>query len=294
MSDTKKLPFKSYSALPNSLILNSVFNVADVYRVFVLSLTANKTTGETDTTISQLADFVGESDSNYQNDPSFTDRLRASKDVIVATICSKGKSGESGPKNRNIYTFRKPEKDDVFRMIHKEFFELEIDIKLKGYLIRLFAVSHSETLFCDYSLRQLAKELHMSTSTISSYNKKLIELGLLVKLDNGVLITCNGLKPVTAKTKMTKNILDEFEAALAYSISAYNSSHTDKIDISSLSDSDIKKLNLDKALYTFAFYYKDGYKNVRNINSLAFYIASGGASFNSETTTDKDNQIIIL
>ena len=292
MSDTKKFPFKSYSALPNSLILNSVFNTADVYRVFVLSLTADKTTGETDTTISQLADFIGESVTNYQNKPTFTDRLRSTNDVSVVTVCYKGKSGQSGPKNRNRYSFRKPEKEDIFRMIHKEFVGVDIGIKLKGYLIKLFAVSHSETLFCDYSLSQLAKELHMSTGTISSYNKKLFELGLLVKLDNGILITCNGLKPVTVKTKMTKNILDEFEAALAHSISVYNSSHTDKINISSLSESDIKKMNLDKSLNTFAFYYKDGFRNVRNLNSLALYIASGGASLKSNTSIN--DSIIIL
>ncbi len=39
---------------------------ADVYRTYVLLLIADKSTLTTDTTIDQLASFVGESKSNYK------------------------------------------------------------------------------------------------------------------------------------------------------------------------------------------------------------------------------------
>ena len=59
----KKVPFKSYTIMNNSLINH--FNCSDVYRLFVLSLTTDREL-KTDTTLDQLADFVGEKVSNYK------------------------------------------------------------------------------------------------------------------------------------------------------------------------------------------------------------------------------------
>ena len=57
MKDTK-LPFKEYTVMSNNLIQN--LNCSDVYRTYTLLLTADKDSLETNTTLKQLAGFVGE------------------------------------------------------------------------------------------------------------------------------------------------------------------------------------------------------------------------------------------
>ena len=63
MKDTK-LPFKEYTVMSNNLIQN--LNCSDVYRAYTLLLTADKDSLETNTTLKQLAGFVGEELDNYK------------------------------------------------------------------------------------------------------------------------------------------------------------------------------------------------------------------------------------
>lgn len=73
-----KLPFKEYTVMSNNLIQK--LGCADVYRTYVLLLTADKYTLTTDTTIDQLASYVGEKPANYKggkSSQSFNDKLRA-------------------------------------------------------------------------------------------------------------------------------------------------------------------------------------------------------------------------
>lgn len=74
----EKLPFKEYTVMSNNLIQK--LGCADVYRTYVLLLTADKNTLITDTTIDQLASFVGDKPANYKSgksSKSFNDKLRA-------------------------------------------------------------------------------------------------------------------------------------------------------------------------------------------------------------------------
>lgn len=74
----EKLPFKEYTVMSNNLIQK--LGCADVYRTYVLLLTADKYMLTTDTTIDQLASFVGEKPANYKggkSSKSFNDKLRA-------------------------------------------------------------------------------------------------------------------------------------------------------------------------------------------------------------------------
>ena len=79
-----KLPFKEYTVMSNNLIQK--LGCADVYRTYVLLLTADKYTLTTDTTIDQLASFVGEKPANYKggkSSKSFNDKLRATGEVSI-------------------------------------------------------------------------------------------------------------------------------------------------------------------------------------------------------------------
>ena len=71
------LPFKEYTVMSNNLIQN--LNCSDVYRTYTLLLTADKLSLETNTTLEQLAGFVGEKLDNYKKSKgtlSFNDKLR--------------------------------------------------------------------------------------------------------------------------------------------------------------------------------------------------------------------------
>ena len=59
-----KLPFKKYTVMSNNLIQK--LGCADVYRTYVLLLIADKYTLTTDTTIDELASFVGDKPANYK------------------------------------------------------------------------------------------------------------------------------------------------------------------------------------------------------------------------------------
>ena len=80
----EKLPFKEYTVMSNNLIQK--LGCADVYRTYVLLLTADKYTLITDTTIDQLASFVGDKPANYnggKSSKSFNDKLRATGEVSI-------------------------------------------------------------------------------------------------------------------------------------------------------------------------------------------------------------------
>lgn len=288
MTNSPKLPFKSYTVLPNSLILNNIFCTADTYRIFVLSLTADKVTGVTDTTIVQLANLVGESKFNYENKTSFTDKLRLSDDVDVKTEQIAG-TATTSPIKRNQYKFRLPVDPEPFRMIHREFYDVDVEHSIKGYLIRLFSVTQVNTMFCGYSQRKLANLLHVSTTTIRNYNKILVEKGLIVELENGLLLTCPGFNPIIKKTPETKATLSAYKSNLEVAISSYNQSATIALSIDSLTVSDIHKLQLDKSTATFAHYFIDKFSKVNNLNSLAFYLSTG---ISRKSVNNENEQVI--
>ncbi|MEA4937826.1 MAG: winged helix-turn-helix transcriptional regulator [Paludibacter sp.] len=287
-----KKPFKEYTVLPNSLIQNEIFGPSDIYRIFVLSLTADKITGKTDTTIDQLADFVGESTFNYQNKYSFTDKLRDSNDVDVNTVLYR-EDITNCPIKRNYYTLRKPVNSEPFRMIHRELYDVDLKIKIKGYLIRLFSVAVTETLFVGYSQRELAKLLHISPNTIRSYNKELTEKGYILELENGLFLTCPGFRPIEKLTEASKTILAQYHQLLIISIDNYNNSHTDILSIKTITIDDLKKLNLDRSTRIYAYYYINDFSNVKNINGLALFLETG-VPYKSLPNKESDDSIIVL
>ena len=63
--DSKKLPFKTYTVMSNNLI--QTLGCADVYRTYTLLLIANTEFLKTNTTLEQLAGYVGETLQNYKH-----------------------------------------------------------------------------------------------------------------------------------------------------------------------------------------------------------------------------------
>lgn len=187
MTLQKKLPFKDYTVINCSVA--SQLSSPDIYRYFVLSLTA-KRDDTTDTTLKQLADFVGEKESAYHSGNSgknkklsLNDRFRNSgafKDIILS----------KKEKSRNLYVFPKAEKGN-YRRIKKEFRNIDLSIKLKGYLLQLFCLTDPHSLLVARSKNNIAKTLHMANSTVTSYNQILIEEDLLEEIKEGFKLKLN-------------------------------------------------------------------------------------------------------
>lgn len=187
MTLQKKLPFKDYTVINCSVA--SQLSSPDIYRYFVLSLTA-KRDDTTDTTLKQLADFVGEKESAYHSGSSgknkklsLNDRFRNSgvfKDIILS----------KKEKSRNLYVFPKAEKGN-YRRIKKEFRNIDLSIKLKGYLLQLFCLTDPHSLLVARSKNNIAKTLHMANSTVTSYNQILIEEDLLEEIKEGFKLKLN-------------------------------------------------------------------------------------------------------
>ena len=136
MKDTK-LPFKEYTVMSNNLIQN--LNCSDVYRTYTLLLTADKDSLETNTTLKQLAGFVGEELDNYKKSKStlsFNDKLRATGEVVIRDIDSKQKD-----RHWTMYRFNQVEPGN-YRRIGREFYDTynTLDLKLRGFILKLFSV----------------------------------------------------------------------------------------------------------------------------------------------------------
>jgi hypothetical protein len=179
LANQRKLPFKSYTIMNNDLIAH--FSCPDVYRLYVLSLTTDREL-KTDTTLEQLANFVGESVHNLRGgirSKSFPDKLRESSFVDVVTV--DGKSYSNGNRiTRNIYTFKEPIPTQ-YRRITRGLFDIELPTKLKGYIIKLFSITNPHSYIIEKTINEIEKLLRMDKKTIKKYNEELEELNFLVK-----------------------------------------------------------------------------------------------------------------
>lgn len=132
--------------MSNNLIQN--LNCSDVYRAYTLLLTADKDSLETNTTLKQLAGFVGEELDNYKKSKStlsFNDKLRATGEVVIRDIDSKRKD-----RHWTMYRFNQVEPGN-YRRIGREFYDTynTLDLKLRGFILKLFSVTepHSYVRF---------------------------------------------------------------------------------------------------------------------------------------------------
>ena len=116
--------------MSNNLIQN--LNCSDVYRTYTLLLTADKDSLETNTTLKQLAGFVGEELDNYKKSKStlsFNDKLRATGEVVIRDIDSKQKD-----RHWTMYRFNQVEPGN-YRRIGREFYDTYHFIIRKAFRI---------------------------------------------------------------------------------------------------------------------------------------------------------------
>lgn len=215
------LPFKTYTVMRNDLIQN--LQCSDVYRAFILSLTTDKNTHTTDTTVSQLACFIDESQNNYNGGKrsiSFNDKLRATGLVTIEDIPS-----TNHKRHYTQYRFSPVEVHNYTR-IGRSFYDTynsTMELKLRGFLLKLFSVVEPHSCLIKLGLarngsasfNKLAKDIHMSVKTVKTFIKKLedddlIEIqGLcLINKAEGLYIDMPKDKEVERLTKMFEQMIE--------------------------------------------------------------------------------------
>ena len=258
MNQPTNLPFKGYTIMNNSLIEH--FSCPDVYRLYILSLTTDREL-KTDTTLEQLAAFVGEKPTAYKGGKtdkykslSFTERLKASGEVIVETERRSSINGDKSVQ-RNIYTFKKPVATKYTRLAKGLYF-LDLDIKGKGYIIKLCSITTPRTFKIDKSLREMEKLLKMSKNTIKKYNEIIEKAGLLEITEDGMLLKIDSLIIDSPKSEeKAKEMLNDFDTIVTFK-----------------QDQGIQ-LNIQEMIFLKAK--KSDFKEIKNIESWSYWLASG-------------------
>ena len=248
----KKLPFKEYTVMSNNLIQN--LHCQDVYRAYVLLLTTDKKTLKTDTTLEQLARFVGESLHNYKKGSgsnSFNDKLKATGEIDIHDINSK-----RNDRHWTSYTFKQVTNCN-YRRISREFYDnySSLDLKLRGFILKLFCAAEPHSYIIKLSMRKLVKLTHMGHSTIATYINKLKDLDLLDEIGDSKLLKVKGLLVDLPKNEFVEEVIKDFDHMIEFNESRGNP--------------------ISRECLIYKKYKKDGFKDIVNMNAFAKSIRFG-------------------
>ena len=266
----KKLPFKEYTVLNNNLVQS--LGCSDAYRAYVLALTTDKKTLETDTTIEQLATFVGESSSNYikgSRNKSFNDKLKATNEVTIIPFKANGR-------DRNKYVFNQPPSGGYIRISRKFYDDWNhlSEKALLGFILKLFSVAEPHSLFVIKNMRKLEKLIHMGHATIRKYMKQLELLGLLQPIENGWELKIEGLiidQPGQKAIRELINLLDRLYA-----------SHEDRKEL------------MPAYLKEYEYYRNRNFEGVENLGNLLVTLSCGMTRYPKKEKKQAPSDIIIL
>ena len=270
MKDTK-LPFKEYTVMSNNLIQN--LNCSDVYRTYTLLLTADKDSLETNTTLGQLAGFVGEELDNYKKSKgtlSFNDKLRATGEVVIRDIDSKRKD-----RHWTMYRFNQVEPGN-YRRIGREFYDTynTLDLKLRGFILKLFSITEPHSHVIKLSpIRKLEKRIHMGHNTISKYIEQLKDLDLLDEVADCLILKVKGLIIDQPKDKQVEELTSIFDHIIEFN------------------EGNNKPLSRECMIYKK--YKENGFKDVKNMHSLMKSLATGTVGRKRPVKEDIPCEIIL-
>lgn len=268
----KKLPFKQYTVMSNNLIQK--LGCADVYRTYVLLLTADKNTLITDTTIDQLASFVGDKPANYKggkSSQSFNDKLRATGEVSI-------QNKDSGRNDRTWtdYIFS-PVSFGHYRRIDREFYDSfnnTLDLKLRGFILKLFSAAEPHSHTITLSVRRMKELIHMGHNTISIYIDQLRDMDLLDKVGDSIILKAKGLKLDLPKDKYVEEVRAAFEHMIAFNESRGNP--------------------ISRECMIYKKYKENNFEGVKNMHALMKSLQAGYVGENKEVTHKEEYPDIIL
>lgn len=267
-----KLPFKEYTVMSNNLIQK--LGCADVYRTYVLLLTADKNTLITDTTINQLASFVGDKPANYKggkSSNSFNDKLRATREVSI-------QNKDSGKKDRTWtdYIFF-PVSFGHYRRISREFYDSynsTLDVKLRGFILKLFSTAEPHSHTITLSVRKLKELIHMGHGTISNYIEQLRDMDLLDEVGDTIILKAKGLLIDLPKDKYVEEVKAAFEHMITFN------------------ESRGKPISRECMIYKK--YKEKNFEGVKNMHAFMKSLSSGLVGKKKNVENKKELPVIIL
>lgn len=267
----KKLPFKEYTVMSNNLIQQ--LGCADVYRTYVLLLTADKHTLTTDTTIDQLASFVGDKPANYKggkSSQSFNDKLRATGEVSI-------QNKASGRNDRTWTDYRFfPVSSGHYRRISREFYDSynsTLDLKLKGFVLKLFSAAEPHSHTVTLSVRGLKDIIHMGHKTVSTYMEQLKGLDLVDEVRSTILLKAKGLIIDPPKDKYVEEIKAGFEHMIAFNESKGNP--------------------ISRECMIYKKYKENGFRQINDMHSFMRALENGLIGRKREDNTIEDAEITL-
>lgn len=257
--------------MSNNLIQK--LNCSDVYRTYTLLLTADKDSLETNTTLGQLAGFVGEELDNYKKSKgtlSFNDKLRATGEVVIRDIDSKRKD-----RHWTMYRFNQVEPGN-YRRIGREFYDTynTLDLKLRGFILKLFSVTEPHSYVIKLSsIRKLKERIHMGHNTIGKYIEQLKDLDLLNEVDDCLILKVKGLIIDPPKDKQVEELTTIFDHMIEFN------------------EGNNKPLSRECMIYKK--YKENGFKDVKNMHSLMKSLATGTVGKKRPVKEDIPCEIIL-
>ena len=257
--------------MSNNLIQN--LNCSDVYRAYTLLLTADKDSLETNTTLKQLAGFVGEELDNYKKSKStlsFNDKLRATGEVVIRDIDSKQKD-----RHWTMYRFNQVELGN-YRRIGREFYDTynTLDLKLRGFILKLFSVTEPHSYVIKLSsIRKLEKRIHMGHDAIGRYIEQLKDLDLLDEIGDCLILKVKGLIIDQPKDKQVKKLIAMFDHMIEFN------------------EGNNKPLSRECMIYKK--YKENGFKDVKNIHAFMKSIQAGTVGRKRPVKEDIPYEIIL-
>ena len=264
------LPFKDYTVMSNNLMQN--LGCSDVYRTYVLLLTADKEMLRTDTTLGQLAVFVGDEESNYKKgktSKSFNDKLRETGEVSIT-------DKDSGCTDRHWtdYTFL-PVMKGHYKRIGREFYDNynTLDLKLRGFILKLFSVTEPHSYIIKSSMRELKKLIHMGHDTINSQIKILKDLDLLEEIGDYKVLKVKGLRIDIPKD----SYVEEMKAMFEHMIMVNESNN----------------IPLSRECMIYKKYKENDFKDIRNMYALMKKLVNGTIGRKTKTKEKVVTDIIM-
>ena len=244
-----------------------------MYRTYTLLLTADKDSLETNTTLEQLAGFVGEELDNYKKSKgtlSFNDKLRATGEVVIRDIDSKRKD-----RHWTMYRFNQVEPGN-YRRIGREFYDTynTLDLKLRGFILKLFSVTEPHSYVIKLSsIRKLKERIHMGHNTIGKYIEQLKDLDLLDEVDDCLILKVKGLIIDQPKDKQVKKLIAMFDHMIDFN------------------EGNNKPLSRECMIYKK--YKENGFKDVKNIHTFMKSIQAGTVGRKRPVKEDIPYEIIL-
>ncbi len=206
---------KNYTVIPN--MISKQLDSSDTYRFTCLTFTPRKD-GYTDSTYKQIGHYINQQKPESEDTiRGFVKRLKESGVIKIERFIKDGKK-------RNKYFIEKPETN--FRMIKKELLDIDLSVKLKGFMIQLFTITTNNTLVVPLSINKLVKLIKVSKPTAIKYLKELKELELVKKIEAGYELTSRFFK-IGAESEVKK--IAESIKGCDYLESRFNSTDWSKI-----------------------------------------------------------------